>query len=262
MNSPSYHIVIPARYASSRLPGKVLLELSGHTMLQHVWQRAVDSLADSVVIAADDQRIVKVAEAFGADVLMTATEHKSGSDRIAECAQILGWEDDQLVVNLQADEPLLPPPCLDQLAALLAESSDCEVASLYCPLTDTGDVTDPNVVKVITAPDGHALYFSRAPIPFARGHADIAAAAEAGMSWKRHIGLYAYRVSALRRFTSMLPTPLETSECLEQLRILEYGGRIAMAPACQYIPAGIDTSEDLDRVRDKLNLTYKNSTVI
>jgi 3-deoxy-manno-octulosonate cytidylyltransferase (CMP-KDO synthetase) len=254
MTSSAYHIVIPARYASERLPGKVLLDLGGRSMLQHVWLRANESAAESVVIATDDKRIVTDAEAFGAQAVLTRTDHQSGSDRIAECADLLGWPDQQLVVNLQADEPLMPPACLDQVAALLDERGDCEVASLYWPITGADEVLNPNAVKVVTAADGRALYFSRAPIPFARSFADIDKAMAAGVEWKRHLGLYAYRVAALRHYTSCSPTPLERAERLEQLRIMEHGGGIAMARACVFIPAGIDTPDDLERVRQLINV--------
>jgi 3-deoxy-manno-octulosonate cytidylyltransferase (CMP-KDO synthetase) len=249
MTASAYHIVIPARYASERLPGKVLLDLAGHSLLQHVWQRANLSAAESVVIATDDERVFKAAEAFGAQIVMTRPDHQSGSDRIYECATLLGWPDDHLVVNLQGDEPLMPAACLDQVAALLNERNDCEVASLYWPITRADEVNNPNAVKVVTDHDGCAMYFSRSPIPFARGHADTGEAIVAGIDWKRHLGLYAYRLAALRRFTQCAPTPLELAERLEQLRVMEQGGRIAMAQACEFIPAGIDTADDLQRVR-------------
>lgn len=245
----NYRIVIPARYASVRLPGKVLLELAGQTMLQRVWQCALDSAAESVVIATDDQRIVEVAKAFGADVQLTSSKHQSGSDRIAECGDTLGWADEQVVVNLQADEPLMPPACLDQIAGLLIDNAACEAASLYWPISDAEEVCNPNVVKVVTDTQARALFFSRAAVPFSREHEDVAVAMAAGVEWKRHLGLYAYRLAELKRFAALEPSPLEVAERLEQLRILEYGGRIAMAQACEYIPAGIDTQDDLERVQ-------------
>jgi len=250
MQTSTYHIVIPARFSSERLPGKVLLDIAGQPLLQHVWQRATESSALSAVIATDDQRIVESARSFGAEVVLTSADHQSGSDRIAECATRLGWPDDQLVVNLQGDEPLMPPACLDQVAALLDERPDCEVASLYWPIEEAAEVRNPNAVKVVTDVDGRALYFSRSPIPYARSYTDVKAALSAGISWKRHLGLYAYRLSALRRYTASTPTPLEKAESLEQLRIMEQGGRIVMARACEFIPAGVDTRDDLERVRD------------
>ena len=250
MTPSTYHIVIPARFASERLPGKVLLDLDGQPMLQHVWQRAMESSAESVVIATDDERIAEVAESFGATAVLTSANHQSGSDRIAECAAHLGWPDDYLVVNLQGDEPLMPPACLDQLAWLLDERMDCEVASLYWPISDAEEVGNPNAVKVVVDADGTALFFSRSPIPYPRGYADIEEAILQGVEWKRHLGLYAYRLKALRQYTNAEPTPLEKVERLEQLRIMEQGGRIAMAQASQFIQAGIDTAEDLERARE------------
>jgi 3-deoxy-manno-octulosonate cytidylyltransferase (CMP-KDO synthetase) len=252
MTAPNsnYHIVIPARFASERLPGKMLLDLNGQALIQHVWKRAMSSAAESVVIATDDSRIAVAAEQFGAKVVMTAADHQSGSDRIAECANKLGWTDDRLVVNLQGDEPLMPATCLDQVAALLDDRQDCDVASLYWPISEATEVQNPNAVKVVVDKKGRALYFSRSPIPFARSHEDIATAISSGIQWKRHLGLYAYRLSALRQYTAAMPTPLEIAERLEQLRVMEQGGNIAMAQACEFIPAGVDTVEDLDRVRN------------
>jgi 3-deoxy-manno-octulosonate cytidylyltransferase (CMP-KDO synthetase) len=189
-------------------------------------------------------------------VRSTAADHQSGSDRIAECADISGWSDDQLVVNLQGDEPLMPAACLDQVAALLLKREDCEVASLYWPISEADEVVNPNAVKVVTDADDRALYFSRSPIPHARAFSDYEQALAAGVEWKRHLGLYAYRLASLRHYTSCKPTPLELSERLEQLRIMEQGGRIAMAKACEFIPAGIDTQDDLDRVRNIINLKH------
>jgi 3-deoxy-manno-octulosonate cytidylyltransferase (CMP-KDO synthetase) len=244
----AYHIVIPARYASQRLPGKVLLDLGGQPLLQHVWQRAIESSAESVVIATDDHRIVEASKGFGAEVVMTSAEHQSGSDRIAECADTMGWPDDYLVVNLQGDEPLMPAVCLDQVAALLDEQPGCEGASLYWPIMEADEVRNPNAVKVVMDGAGQALYFSRSPIPYPRSHGDIQTAIDAGLEWKRHLGIYAYRLSALRRYTAAAPTPLEKAESLEQLRIMEQGGSIAMARASEFIPPGVDTAEDLQRL--------------
>ncbi|MGA9573122.1 MAG: 3-deoxy-manno-octulosonate cytidylyltransferase [Lysobacterales bacterium] len=249
VNSISYHVVIPARFASERLPGKPWLDLAGQPVLQRVWLRASESAARSVIIATDDRRIADAAEAFGAQVVMTAEAHQSGSDRIAECAAKMSWPDDQLVVNLQGDEPFMPPVCLDQVAALLTQSADCEVASLFWPITEAAEVRNPNVVKVVTDAQNRAMYFSRAPVPFARAYESLDVAIAAGVEWKRHLGLYAYRLAALRHFTACAPTPLEKSERLEQLRIMEQGGRIVMARASEFIPAGIDTIEDLERAR-------------
>ena len=245
----NYHIVIPARMASERLPGKPLALIGSAPLIEHAWRRAMAASARSVVIATDSEDVLDAARAFGAEAMLTSADHPSGSDRIAECAALLGWSDEQLVVNLQGDEPMMPPACLDQVAALLVGSPDSEVASLYWPIEDADEVSNPNAVKVVTGGEGQALYFSRLPVPFARAFADTGEALAAGVRWKRHLGLYAYRLGALKRYTSLEPSPLEQAERLEQLRILENGGRIVMARACQFIPPGIDTAEDLERAR-------------
>ena len=248
---PDYRIVIPARLASERLPGKPLLEIAGRTLIEHVWRRAQAAAAGGVVIATDAAAIADHARGFGADVVMTAGTHQSGSDRIAECVRRLGWPGDTVVVNLQGDEPLMPPACLDQVAALLAADPLADAASLYWPITDRSEAEDPNVVKVVTDRAGVALYFSRSLLPYPRGDADAS-------GWKRHVGLYAYRVAALQAFTDSGPTPLERAERLEQLRFLENGGRIVLAEAAEFIPAGVDTPADLERVRAVLTDPAEN----
>lgn len=245
----AYHIVIPARMASERLPGKPLADLHGRSLIEHVWRRALQASADSVVIATDDERIRDTATNFGAQVVMTSAGHPSGSDRIAECAATLGWAAETVIVNLQGDEPLMPPECLDQVAALLAGDSSAGVASLYWLMDNAEEIRDPNIVKVVIGLDGTALLFSRAAIPHPRNVMGFDAALGAGIRWKRHVGLYAYRASALNAFTRHAPTFLEQTEKLEQLRILESGGRIVMAEACRFIPPGVDTAEDLERTR-------------
>lgn len=252
LNTPAYHIVIPARMAAERLPGKPLLDLAGRPLIEHVYRRALESSARSVLIATDDERIRRVAEAFGAQVVMTSERHHSGSDRIAECAVIRAWPDDTLIVNLQGDEPLMPAACLDQVARLLAADESAQVASLYWPLDRAEEVYDPHCVKVVMAADGAALLFSRSVIPFPRQWTDVQTALDAGLRWHRHIGLYAYRAAALQAFSNHAPTPLECMEKLEQLRVLECGGRIIMAQACCFIAAGIDSPEDLERARNIL----------
>lgn len=249
---PEFHIVIPARMASQRLPDKPLADVAGRPLLQHVWQCAMQAQAASVVVATDDERIRAAAESFGAQAVMTAPTHQSGSDRIAECARLLNWPQDTLIVNLQGDEPLMPPACLQQVACLLADDPDAAMASLFWPLEQAEEINNPNVVKVVTASDGSALMFSRSVIPYPREHSDLQAALAAGQRWKRHVGLYAYRAGALQAMAGTAPTPLEQSEKLEQLRVLESGGRIAMAQACEAIPAGVDTAADLERVRQVL----------
>ncbi|MDX1380514.1 MAG: 3-deoxy-manno-octulosonate cytidylyltransferase [Xanthomonadales bacterium] len=248
---PEYRIVIPARLASERLPGKPLLEIAGRTLIEHVWRRARAAAAGGVVIATDATAIADHARGFGAEVVMTAGTHQSGSDRIAECVRRLGWPGDTVVVNLQGDEPLMPPACLDQVAALLAADPLADAASLYWPLTDRAEADDPNVVKVVTGRGGAALYFSRSLLPYPRGDAPAS-------GWKRHVGLYAYRAAALQAFTESGPTPLEQTEKLEQLRFLENGGRIVLAEAAEFIPAGVDTPADLERVRAALAAPPEN----
>jgi len=252
VTNSKYNIVIPARMASQRLPGKPLLAIAGRPLIEHVYRRACCAAAQKVVIATDDKQIFAVASGFGAEVIMTSQTHQSGSDRIAECADQLAWGDQQLIVNLQGDEPLMPAACLDQVAALLAADAAADVASLYWPLDKHEEIANPNVVKVVTGQDGHALYFSRSVLPFPRNWDNLEAAMQSGISWHRHVGLYAYRAGALRAFTSMQATPLESVEKLEQLRFLESGRKIRMAQACQFIPAGVDTEHDLARVRNSI----------
>lgn len=256
MTAP-YHIVIPARLASERLPGKPLLEIAGRPLIEHVYRRACAASAARVVIATDADSIADCARSFGAEVVMTSADHPSGSDRIAECVERLGWESRTVVVNLQGDEPLMPPACLDQVAALLAANIEsgsgadlgADVASLWWPLREAGEVTDPNLVKVVTDQRGMALYFSRSVIPHPRDPGGVTAALAAGAVWKRHIGLYAYRADALQAFTAAGPGQLERLEKMEQLRFLEHGRAIVMAQAAEAIPAGVDTPDDLRRVR-------------
>lgn len=239
-----YHIVIPARMASERLPGKPLLRIGAHSLIGHVYCCAKRSGAASAVIATDSEAVCEEAERIGAEAVMTSAAHTSGSDRIAECADLMEWDDDTLIVNLQGDEPLMPPSCLDQAARLLHGHPEADVASLYRTVESIAEASDPNAVKVVTAEDGMALYFSRSQVPFPRdGEIDSLS------HWQRHIGLYAYRAAALRTFTRSPPGRLEQIEKLEQLRFLEQGRRIIMAEAAEAIPAGVDTPEDLERVR-------------
>ncbi|MDH3925676.1 MAG: 3-deoxy-manno-octulosonate cytidylyltransferase [Xanthomonadales bacterium] len=246
-----YHIVIPARLASQRLPNKPLAEIGGRTLIEHVYRRACEANAASVIIATDSKEIHSRAKAFGAHVLMTSAEHESGSDRLAECVERMSWNEQTLVVNLQGDEPLMPAACLDQVADLLSATPDAAAASLYYPIQSAEEIADSNVVKVVLDASGRALYFSRSVIPHVRGES-IEEAVAGGASWKRHVGLYAYRVGALKAFTRMEPGFLEGLEKLEQLRFLEAGYRMVLANAVDFIPAGVDTAEDLERVRRAL----------
>jgi 3-deoxy-manno-octulosonate cytidylyltransferase (CMP-KDO synthetase) len=259
MSAP-YHIVIPARLAAQRLPGKPMIEIAGKPLIEHVYRRARAASAQRVVIATDAEEIAVRARSFGAEAVMTSAVHPSGSDRIAECVVRLGWSADTVVVNLQGDEPLMPPACLDQVAALLAAEPGADVASLYWPITEPDEVADPNTVKVVTDSRDAALYFSRSVIPHTRGAAGLAQAAAGGVSWKRHIGLYAYRPAALAAFTATAPGALERVEKLEQLRFLESGRRIVMARAVEFIPAGVDTADDLRRVRALLETAAESGS--
>jgi len=249
--SAAYRIVIPARMESQRLPGKPLIPIGQRTLIEHVYRRAMESSASSVVIATDSPKIQAAATAFGGEAVLTSSRHESGSDRIAECIGIKGWPDDELVVNLQGDEPLMPAACLDQAAEMLQKAPEADVASLYWPMESAREIQDSNVVKVVTDRAGRALYFSRSVIPHPR-NLSIETALREGVRWYRHIGLYAYRAGALRAFTALAPSPLERLEKLEQLRFLESGRVIRMEQACTHIPAGIDTPEDLERVRPLL----------
>lgn len=247
--STEYSIVIPARMASERLPGKALLDVCGKPLIQRVWECARQAGAIEVIIATDHEAIVDAATGFGARSLMTAGHHASGSDRIAECARNLGWGDGRVVVNLQGDEPEMPAECLDQVADLLARDDGADAASLYQVTTEADEIRDPNVVKVVVNGQGRALYFSRSVVPAHRSFPTLEAAIEAGGKWKRHIGLYAYRAGALKAMAARGPSALETQERLEQLRILDSGGAIAMSEAVLPVPAGVDTPRDLERVR-------------
>jgi 3-deoxy-manno-octulosonate cytidylyltransferase (CMP-KDO synthetase) len=244
-----FAVVIPARYASTRLPGKPLADIGGRPMIRHVWDRAIESGADRVVIATDDARIVAAAGAFGAEVCLTRADHRSGTDRIAEVADRLGWADDAIVVNLQGDEPAMPPALLRQVADDLAAHAEAALATLGVPIRDRAELFDPNVVKAVTDGAGWALYFSRAPIPWHRDSFPVAERLPAGVEYIRHLGLYAYRVGFLRRFVAWAPAPLETCESLEQLRALWHGARIRLGMAGATPGPGVDTAEDLERLR-------------
>ena len=249
----AYTVVIPARYGSTRLPGKPLLEIQGKTMVQRVWEQACLSGAERVVIATDDSRIVEVAQAFGAQVCMTSVEHSSGTDRLQEVVAELGLADDHRVVNVQGDEPLIPPQVIDQVAANLSAHPHASIATLCEDIDDIEDLINPNVVKVISDAQGMALYFSRAPIPWPRDafvHGrDVMPSAG---NWYRHIGLYAYRVEFLHQFVSWPVAPEEQLESLEQLRALHNGVGIHVDRAAHAVPAGVDTHDDLLLVRNVL----------
>lgn len=248
--SIAFTVVIPARYASSRLPGKPLQDIAGKPMVQHVWEQAKKSAASRVVIATDDARIVEACQAFGAEVLLTDPGHNSGTDRLAEVATQLQLAPDAIVVNVQGDEPLIPPAIIDQVAANLAAHPEAGIATLAEPIDSIETLFNPNAVKVSSDINGLALTFSRAPLPWAR---DALARSRdelpAGVPYRRHIGIYAYRAGFLHDFVAWGPCLLEDTECLEQLRALWHGVRIHVADALQSPPAGVDTPEDLARVR-------------
>lgn len=248
--STAYTVVIPARYASTRLPGKPLQDIAGKPMIQHVWEQASKSTAQRAVIATDDSRIVDACSAFGAQVVLTRPDHNSGTDRLAEVCEQLGLPSDAIVVNVQGDEPLIPPSVIDQVAANLAAHPEAAIATLAEPLSDVQALFNPNVVKVLSDTNGLALTFSRAPLPWARdAFAADRSVLPAAVPYRRHIGIYAYRAGFLADFVSWGPCWLEDTECLEQLRALWHGQRIHVADAVQAPPAGVDTAEDLERVR-------------
>ncbi len=257
-----YTVVIPARYASTRLPGKPLRDIAGKTMIQRVYEQARLSKASRVIVATDDQRIGDVVAGFGGEVAMTSPDHVSGTDRLEEVARQSGLAEDEIVVNVQGDEPLIPPQVIDQVAANLAANPDAGVATLSEPITEAKVFVNPNAVKVVRGADGTALYFSRAPIPWPRDHfadsqttlpdADCSAGAN---SFQRHIGIYAYRVALLHRFVSWPVAPLEVLESLEQLRFMWQGIKIHVEPAFVDVPGGVDTEEDLQAVVQLLELS-------
>ncbi len=247
----AFHVVIPARYASSRLPAKMLAPIAGRPLVQWVWQRACASGAARVIVATDDERIRAAALAFGAECVLTDAAHASGTDRVAEVARRCGLAPDAIVVNVQGDEPLIDPALIARLAAGLAEDPSADIATAVAPIRDLEEFLDPNCVKAVCDAVGRALYFSRAPIPWPRDDAPGARPARCDGAW-RHLGLYAYRVAGLARFAGLAPTPLELRERLEQLRALEHGMRIRAITLAEAPPPGIDTLEDLERVREIL----------
>ena len=244
-----FRVVIPARFDSSRLPGKALMLLAGKPMLQWVHERARGSAATEVIIATDDERIATAARGFGAEVAMTARTHVSGTDRIAEVAAARGWAEGDIVVNVQGDEPLIPPRVIDQVADLLAVNARADIATLASKIDSPNDLADPNNVKVACDAGGRALYFSRAPIPFNRD-----APTTLSSACLRHVGIYAYRVSALRKLSSLPAGRLELIEKLEQLRALENGMEIRVALAVERPLADVNTAADLERAERALLL--------
>ncbi len=242
---PPFTVVVPARHAATRLPGKPLRLLAGEPLIRHVVRRALAVGAECVVLATDDARIAEAVAGLPVQALMTRADHASGSDRLAECVARCGWDDARIVVNLQGDEPFVPATAVHAAVAALA-TGEAPMATLAVPLESPEALFDPNVVKLVRDRQGHALYFSRAPIPWARDAlAKDPRQLPPGLPLLRHIGLYAYRAGFLREYAQLQPTPLERAEALEQLRVLEHGYRIQVAVIDGAWPPGIDTAADL-----------------
>jgi len=245
--SPEFLVVIPARLGSTRLPRKPLADIGGKPMVIRVAERAQQSLAQSVVVATDSPEIQAACDEHRIECLLTSADHPTGTDRIAEVAQLLKLPPDTLVVNVQGDEPLIPPELINQVAQTLADHSACAISTIAVPIEDDAEITNPNVVKVVLNRSGEAIYFSRAAIPFVR---DPDTAGK--IAHLRHLGIYAYRADFLQAYTRLDPAPPEQAEALEQLRALWNGYRIAVHTASEAPPAGVDTPEDLERVRKVL----------
>lgn len=243
-----FKVVIPARFGSSRLPGKPLLALAGKSMIAHVCARALEANADEVVVATDDQRILEHVQELGIRAVMTRANHQSGTERIAEVAELCAWDSRQIIVNLQGDEPLIPPEYISDLAYALAEQQAAGIATLAAKILDVEELFNPNAVKVVLNQAGEALYFSRATIPWDRDSFALTKQLSDKMPHYRHIGMYAYRVDFLQRYCQWVPSALEQVECLEQLRILWYGEAIRVRIVDKIPHAGVDTPEDLERV--------------
>lgn len=251
----SFHVIIPARLQSSRLPRKVLLDIAGKPMLQWVYQQACASQAKSITIATDSDEVAQAAEQWGAQVCLTSPQHPSGTDRLAEVIANRRYSQDDIVVNVQGDEPFIPPAIINQVASLLEASPQAQMATLCEAITGEADIFNPNVVKVVMNAAGEALYFSRAPIPWDRQHFSLAPAGTNGLisldklPLYRHIGLYAYRPAFVTQFVTWPAAPLEQLEQLEQLRALHYGHKIMVGLASAKSPVGVDTAADLEIAR-------------
>lgn len=245
----NFIVAIPARLASQRLPGKLLKPLNGKPLIHHTVDRAIESGAQSVIVATDAEVIAESVTGLPCEICMTAGSHRSGTDRLAECAERMRWPDETIVVNLQGDEPLVSGKWLRQLALDLAADNTAAIATLCHPIDARAEIFDPNVVKVVLSEQGYALYFSRAPIPWDR--ASFSQAGDeltSGTGWYRHVGVYAYRASALRAFGKLQATPAELRESLEQLRALEHGYSIHVRIVEDRMPPGIDTESDMEQV--------------
>ncbi|WIE04216.1 3-deoxy-manno-octulosonate cytidylyltransferase [Vibrio fluvialis] len=242
----SFTVVIPARYQSTRLPGKPLADIAGKPMVQWVYEQAMQAGAERVIIATDDARVEQAVLAFGGTVCMTSPDHQSGTERLAEVVKLMGIEDNHIIVNVQGDEPLIPPSIIRQVADNLA-ASQAPMATLAVEISHEDEVFNPNAVKVVTDKDGYALYFSRATIPWDRDN--FAKDKTVVQPLMRHIGIYAYRAGFINTYIQWPASQLEKIEFLEQLRVLWYGEKIHVAVALEAPPAGVDTPEDLDAVR-------------
>ncbi|MGR9045892.1 MAG: 3-deoxy-manno-octulosonate cytidylyltransferase [Gammaproteobacteria bacterium] len=248
-----FKVVIPARYGSTRLPGKPLLEIAGKPMIAHVCERAQQAGADQIVVATDDSRIFDTVSLLGLEAVMTRSDHQSGTERIAEVAEQYAWDEKAIIVNLQGDEPLIPPAYIRDVAAALAGQQQAGIATLAARIIDEEEIFNPNSVKVVLNKEGYALYFSRAPIPWDRAHFGRQGGHDAGrIPYLRHIGMYAYTVGFLRRYCCWEASVLETIESLEQLRILWQGEEILVRTVAKTPEAGVDTPEDIIRVEQAL----------
>ena len=246
----SFVVIIPARYASTRLPGKPLVDINGKPMIVHVLERARESGADRVIVATDHPDVARAVEAAGGEVCMTRADHQSGTERLAEVVEKCGFSDDTVIVNVQGDEPLIDPALINELAGVLHAAQHAAIATCATPIMSAETLFNPNIVKVVIDQSGHAMYFSRAPIPW---HRDALAGGgrvlAAGLPALHHIGMYAYRATFLRRFPSLSIGRLEQVESLEQLRAMVHGYRIMVHVTPTHPGAGVDTPEDLERVR-------------
>jgi 3-deoxy-manno-octulosonate cytidylyltransferase (CMP-KDO synthetase) len=252
-----FKVVIPARYASTRLPGKPLLNIAGKPMIAHVCERAQEADAEDIIVATDDERIFQTVFDLGIKAVMTRPDHHSGTERIAEVAQQCGWADDEIIVNLQGDEPLIPPAAIREVAVALAGQKQAGIATLAAKIIDSEEIFNPDAVKVVLNKAGYALYFSRAPIPWERNTFTLSGGKPSGKTpYLRHIGMYAYTVVFLNRYCSWEASPLESVELLEQLRILWHGEAVFVKIVDKTPAAGVDTREDLMRVEHVLSLTY------
>ena len=251
-----FNVIIPARYGSQRFPGKPLIDLKGKTMIERVYAAGAASKASRVCVATDDERIAAAVTAFGGEHVMTRPDHPSGSDRVHEAALLLGLSSEEVIVNLQGDEPLMPASVINQVAEAIA-THQVQMASLCEPIAESRDLLDPGVVKVVRDERDHALYFSRSPIPWSQEASKVKASSASKLpadgKWFRHLGIYAYTLALLNDFVSWPAAMLEQAERLEQLRALEHGIKIHLGLACESIPPGIDTPADLERVLPRIN---------